>query len=191
MAQKKTKQAASTPRDDTSVVTPAVPSDKPELSILQLLRRIIRAVDINSRRLALRHGITGPQLVCLSTLCDEGPMTSADLSRKVFVSASTITGIIDRLEKQGYVKRHRNVVDRRRVLLHPTDEGIRLVLRAPSPLQDQLLNRLTNLPNIEQAAIMLSLQRVVDLLEAQQLDASPMLATGDLESKPANEADPD
>src|SRR5690606_36389384 len=77
-----------------SYTGPPLPQ-KPEIQILQALRRIIRAVDIHSRELAVRYGITGPQLVCLATLCDDGAMTGAELSCRVFVSASTITGIID------------------------------------------------------------------------------------------------
>lgn len=159
-----------------------VPADEKELTILQSLRRIIRAVDIHSRKLVAQYGITGPQLVCLVTLCDEGAMTSAELSRKVFVSASTITGIIDRLERAGYVSRTRDDIDRRRVLLQPTDNGFKLAYRAPSPIQDQLVKRLHELPELERSAIALSLQRIVDLMEVSSVDASPILATGDIQA---------
>lgn len=160
---------------------PQMPADQTELAILQSLRRIIRAVDLHSRKLAANYGITGPQLVCLATLCDDGAMTSAELSRRVFVSASTITGIIDRLERHGYVERRRDDIDRRRVLLQPTPEGFKLVYRAPSPIQDQLIEKLRTLPDLDQAAISTSLQRIVDLMEARDVDASPILATGEIQ----------
>ncbi len=166
------------PRD--SYTGPPLPP-KPEIQILQALRRIIRAVDIHSRELAVRYGITGPQLVCLATLCDDGAMTGAELSRRVFVSASTITGIIDRLEKRGYVERKRDAVDRRRVLLHATPEGYKLAYNAPSPLQGKLSRRLHELPELERATIGFSLQRVVELMEARDIDASPMLTTGEMQ----------
>jgi DNA-binding MarR family transcriptional regulator len=133
------------------------------------------------------YGITGPQLVCLVTLCDAGAMTSSELSRRVFVSASTITGIIDRLEKSGYVERKRDTIDRRRVLLHPTEQGFKLAYRAPSPIQDRLMQRLRELPALEQIAISMSLQRIVDLMEARTLDASPILATGDIHADARDE----
>ncbi|MBZ0135440.1 MAG: MarR family transcriptional regulator [Planctomycetes bacterium] len=109
-------------------------------------------------------------------------MTSAELSRRVFVSASTITGIIDRLERAGFVIRKRDDIDRRRVLLQPTDAGFKLAYRAPSPIQDQLVQKLHDLPELERSAIAMSLQRIVDLMEARSVDASPMLATGDIHS---------
>jgi DNA-binding MarR family transcriptional regulator len=165
---------------DGAYTGPPLPQ-KPEIQILQALRRIIRAVDIHSRELAARYGITGPQLVCLATLCDEGAMTGAELSRRVFVSASTITGIIDRLEKGGYVERKRDEIDRRRVLLHATAEGYKLAYNAPSPLQGKLKQRLNELPELERATIGFSLQRVVELMEARDIDASPMLTTGEMQ----------
>lgn len=178
-------EAAET-RQERGYTGPPVPP-KPELQILQALRRIIRAVDIQSRRLASRYGITGPQLVCLATLCDEGALTSAELSRRVYVSASTITGIIDRLEQRGYVERKRDEIDRRRVLLHATPEGYKLAYRAPSPLQDKLMERLHNLPDLERAAIGMSLERVVELMEARDLDASPILTTGEMSDDPGHD----
>lgn len=167
---------------------PPLPA-KPELQILQALRRIIRAVDIHSRKLAAQYGITGPQLVCLATLCDDGAMTGAELSRRVYVSASTITGIIDRLEQRGYVERKRDDIDRRRVLLHATPEGYKLAYRAPSPLQDKLMERLHELPDLERAAIGMSLERVVELMEARDLDASPILTTGEMSDDPGHDPD--
>jgi DNA-binding MarR family transcriptional regulator len=98
----------------------------------------------------------------------------------VFVSASTITGIIDRLEKRGYVERKRDEIDRRRVLLAPTPEGFKLAYNAPSPLQGKLKQRLNELPELERATIGLSLERVVELMEARDIDASPMLTTGEM-----------
>lgn len=166
----------------TGQTGPDVPRANAELTILQALRRIIRAVDIHSRALASRYGVTGPQLVCLTTLCDSGAMTSAELSRRIFVSASTITGIIDRLEKNGLVERKRDEIDRRRVLLHPTGEGFKLAYRAPSLLQDELMRKVRELPQEQQDRISQSLQQIVDLMEARSLDASPILTTGDIQA---------
>jgi DNA-binding MarR family transcriptional regulator len=165
---------------DAAYSGPPLPDHQTELKILQSLRRIIRAVDTHSRSLSGRFGITGPQLVCLTTLCEAGPMTGAELSRRVFVSASTITGIIDRLEKGGYVERRRDDVDRRRVLLHPTREGFELAQVAPSPLQERFVERLRDLPEPDRREINEALERVVELMEAREIDASPILTTGDI-----------
>jgi DNA-binding MarR family transcriptional regulator len=164
----------------TGKKTRSAPPKADELGILRSLRRIIRAVDIHSRDLSAGFGVTGPQLVCLLTLCDDGAMTSAELGRRVFVSASTITGIIDRLEQRGLVTRVRDRIDRRRTLLHPTHKAFKLAYRAPSPLQGQLAEKLRRLPRHERESIAVSLQRIVELMEARDIDASPMLTTGEI-----------
>ena len=58
-----------------------------------------------------------------------------------------------------------------------TAAGAELARRAPSPLQQTLANALNELPELEQATIALSLERVVQLMEAPEVDASPILET--------------
>jgi hypothetical protein len=61
-----------------------------------------------------------------------------------------------------------------------TPTGTRLVDQAPSPLQEGLANALNDLAEIERATIALSLQRIVDLMEAGAVEAAPVLETGQL-----------
>lgn len=157
--------------------TPKIPSKRYDLKILQGLRKIMR-VDIHSRKLVATHDITAPQLICLSTLAEEGPLTQKQIAERVFLSPSTVVGILDRLEGKALVLRARDTRDRRRVNVTATARGKRLVEFAPSPLQEGLARSLTNLPEIEQATIALSLQRIVDLMEIETLDAAPILDPG-------------
>lgn len=160
--------------------TPQVPKGSYELRILQSLRRIIRAVDIHSHKLASRHNITGPQLACLLAIQEAGPLTSANLAKKVYLSPSTMVGIIDRLEEKKLVERNRDRKDRRRVHISITPAGRELVEAAPSLLQDTLSSALVELPEIEQVSITLALEKLVDLMEARHIGAAPVLETGPL-----------
>ncbi|MCK6440172.1 MAG: MarR family transcriptional regulator, partial [Planctomycetes bacterium] len=121
------------------------------------------------------YGITGPQLVCLKTLIDEGPMSLTTLARRVHVGGSTITGIIDRLVAKGLVLRVQDAGDRRRSVVSATKKASGFVSKAPSPLQETFATRLAKLPELEQAAIAMSLQRIVHLMEAEDIDAAPIL----------------
>jgi len=112
---------------------------------------------------------------------EEGPLNSSAISKSIFLSPSTIVGILDRLESRGLVSRERDSNDRRIVKVTASDEGMKLAEAAPSPLQDSLANALKQLPELEQATIALSLQRIVDLMEAEQLEAAPILETDQLE----------
>lgn len=148
-----------------------------DLRILRSLRRIIRSVELYSKQLTSTNQITAPQLVCLLAVVDHGPLTATAISREVHLSASTVVGILDRLEEKGLVVRARAHDDRRVVQVSATPRGADLARRAPSPLQQTLANALNALPELEQATIALSLERIVALMEAQEIDAAPILAT--------------
>lgn len=149
-----------------------------DLQILRSLRRIIRAVDLYSRKLRKDYDITGPQLMCLLEIAAYGPITSSAIGKSVHLSASTVVGIIDRLEAKGLIKRERDQRDRRLVYVTVTDLGREVTAATPSPLQDSFAKALRNLPDHEQAAISRSLELIVDLMEAHQVDAAPILTTG-------------
>lgn len=147
----------------------------PQERVLMAMRRIIRAVDVYSRRLRSEHDMTGPQLVCLLTLSNGGTLTLSQLSRAVHLSASTLVGILDRLEAKGLISRERDKVDRRVVKLTITDKGRQAAASSPSPLQSNFATRLLSLPVQEQHAIADSLERVVELMEASHMEALPVL----------------
>lgn len=144
--------------------------------ILGSLRRIIRAVDLYSRYLALRHSLTGPQLVCVRHLLRHGAMAPGTLARGISLSPATVTGIIDRLEKRGLVTRERSKDDKRKVEIALTDEGRRLGEQMPPPLHETFSRRLKELSVEEQAEIDRVLAKIVSMMEAQEFAASPLFA---------------
>src|SRR5690554_3527172 len=137
-----------------------------DLRILRALRRITRSIALHCCQLAAYSNITAPQLVCLRAVVDNGPLTATAISREIHVSPSTVVGILDRLEDKGWILRERGREDRRIVFITATEEGIALVRDTPSPLQQKLADSLNNLPEIEQATITMSLERIVDLMES-------------------------
>lgn len=149
-----------------------------ELRILRSLRRIIHSVDLYSKELAATNRITAPQLICLLHVANNGPVSATAIGREVHLSPSTVVGILDRLEEKGLVERQRSREDRRIVRVTATREGVELARKSPSPLQQTLANALSDLPELEQATIALSLERIVALMEAPEVDAAPILATG-------------
>jgi DNA-binding MarR family transcriptional regulator len=163
--------------------TPAPEGEGYDLQILQSLRKIIRSVDIHSRKLSTKHDITAPQLITLLALVEHGPLTVAAIAKEIHLSSSTLVGIIDRLEAKSYVSRERSIQDRRQVIITPTDKGIRFAAEAPSPLQETLATALNELPLTEQIAISHALERVVELMEAKEIDAAPILQAGAIEGK--------
>lgn len=153
-----------------------------DLRILRALRRIIQAVDIHSRKLASVHNITTPQLVTLLWIVESGSSTASDIAKQIHLSNSTVVGILDRLESKALIARERSTQDRRLVHVRATEAGAELARSAPSPLQDVFADAFRRLPELEQNTIALSLERIVDLMEARNIDAAPLLDSGEIAS---------
>lgn len=147
---------------------------------LRSIRRIIRQVSTHSRQLAQQSGLTVPQLLCMRAIADlpAGEVTVAAVAETVDLSRSTVSTITERLVRAGLVDRARSSRDRRRVELSLTAEGRGRLAAMPRPLQDRFLARLGALDAEEQEAILATLERVVGLMEAEELDAAPMLVPG-------------
>ena len=65
-----------------------------------------------------RIGINATDLNCLNILSFSGQLTAGELARATGLTTASITGVIDRLEEVGYVRRERDARDRRRVVVH-------------------------------------------------------------------------
>lgn len=150
-----------------------------EEEVLRNLRRLIRAVDLYSRRLVNETGLSGPQLICLRQLARDGAMQSGRLAEAVNLSAATVSGILDRLEARGLVSRERQLDDKRRVLVDLTPEGQGAIHDAPPAMHDSFLFKYRNLPESQRLQITRTLRKLVSMMSAGELDAAPILVPGD------------
>jgi DNA-binding MarR family transcriptional regulator len=147
-----------------------------DLRILRALRRITRSIALHSRQLASYSNITAPQLVCLRAVVEHGSLTATAISREIHVSPSTVVGILDRLEDKGLIRRERGREDRRIVFVTATQAGAELAEATPSPLQKKLADALNDLPEIERATMTMSLERIVNLIEATKVVEPELIA---------------
>ncbi|MUK92793.1 MarR family transcriptional regulator [Aliivibrio fischeri] len=143
--------------------------------VLVAIRQIIRAIDLHSKKLSKEYGLTGPQLILMRAIQEMDNVTIKELSKHTNVSQATTTTIIDRLELSGYVQRIRSESDRRKVHAHLTDKGKELLDNAPLPLQDSFVNKFHNLEAWEQSLLLSSVQRVSAMMNAEDIDAAPVL----------------
>jgi DNA-binding MarR family transcriptional regulator len=153
-----------------------------EESIIASLRRIIRAVDLHSRYLAQRYGLTGPQFVLLRELARNQPLSTGELAQRVSLGQATVSQILDRLGKRELVKRNRSDVDKRRVMNEITDKGREAIKTSPSLMQERFTTELKKLADWERTLILSTLQRVASMMQAEELTASPVLLTGPLDA---------
>jgi DNA-binding MarR family transcriptional regulator len=160
------------------VTTPADAPVSVTVQVVEALRRIIRAVDLHSRSLVQRYRLTGPQLVVLKAIADGKPTSVGEIARSVHLSQATVSGILDRLETRRLVSRNRSRDDRRRVVVSLSAEAEETLRSAPPLLQEHFIQRFLELDELEQRGTLAALKRVVSLMEAKDLDATPILATG-------------
>ncbi len=86
--------------------------------------RFIASVVLHNVTVAQRLGLGGSDLQFLTLLDIHGPLAPGRLAALSGLGTGTVTGVIDRLEKAGYVRRDRDVADRRRVLVVPVPESL-------------------------------------------------------------------
>jgi len=101
------------------------------------------------------HGITGAQYGVLRCLADAGPggLMLSDLSRLLMVTCGNVTGVVDRLEQAGLLRRERSPDDRRVVFARLTPEGASLFDRVMPEHLDLISELMESLPLHEREAL--------------------------------------
>ncbi|SET11897.1 MarR family winged helix-turn-helix transcriptional regulator [Paracoccus homiensis] len=160
-------------------------SDTPDERIdnaLIALRRILRATELYERELAQAAKLTPAKLRVLQILAsrDGRSATPTALAQQMGVSQATVTALVDQLEKRGFARRERSSTDRRQNFVTLTDDGGAALKSAPSALQQNFVGSFQKLENWEQLMTIAVLDRVAGMLNAGEIDASPVLTIGDI-----------
>jgi DNA-binding MarR family transcriptional regulator len=150
-------------------------------AVLIALRQIIRAIDLRSKSLVKQFGLTGPQLLILQEIARAEEITASELAKSISLSQATVTGILERLEKRTLITRRRSNSDRRRVKVSATPTGRQLLEAAPPLMQESFVEQFDRLQNWEQHMILSSLQRLVAMMDAKQIEAAPILTSEPLD----------
>ncbi len=131
------------------------------------IKRLIQAEEYHTKALNKEYQVSAPQLNCLMALFKNGPLPPSQIARHILVESSTVTGIIDRLEQKGFVKRIRSSQDRRKIFIELTDSGRMLASYAPPPIQLKLHDGLKKLNRQELDRILKVLSMLTGLLDVQ------------------------
>lgn len=153
---------------------------EPEIAnaTLKALRRVLRATEGGTRKIAAATGLTPSQLLVLREIDAGEEVTPGRVAQRLQFSHATITAIVDRLVALDLAHRARSDQDKRRVLLETTEQGRRRLLEAPDMLQEKFETGFAALPGWEQAMILAGVERLADLLGAADVDAAPLLDAG-------------
>lgn len=152
------------------------------LEILVNLRKIIRSINLESKRIEKQFGVSIPQLMSLQYLSEqkENKATASELKMHLKLNASTMSGIISRLEQKKLIARLVNPQDRRATFITLTPQGIELLEDPPTTLQEKLTARLSKLSPERIASLNEHIDLLVQIMDAEELDASPIITTSEI-----------
>ncbi len=146
---------------------PNAAANEPKPEVDSIVETIIYLYT-ESRRLtkgmAREVGLTGPQLTVIKLLETFDNLSLSSLSERIRAQNSTVTGIIDRMEREGLVRRERSTSDRRVVHIRLSDKGQRLARQIqvePMEIFRDALMSLTQADLRDLLRIMNKLQRYV------------------------------
>ena len=140
--------------------------------IIFSIRRLMQAGELYTKELNKVYNVSAAQLNCLLALYENGPRPPSKISKHILVNSSTMTGIVDRLEKKGLVERARNSPDRRIITIELTKPGKMLAENAPPPIQQKIFDGLNKLSEREIKLIARNLKKLTDMLDVQDLEVT-------------------
>ena len=150
------------------------------IEILVSIRKIVRSLNLESKGIQKDFGLSITQLLCLGHL-ENSPgykSTHKELMNLLSLNSSTVTGIINRLEKRGYVARlPKKTGDKRVTYVILTASGIKLLEETPNVLHDRLAKRLASLSEQDRNLVKKALEIIISAMQIKQIEASPLLTT--------------
>ena len=149
------------------------------IDILIKLRKIVRSVNLESKRVEKEQGVSIPQLLCLQFLAEQEDYRTNATKLKIFLNlnASTISGILKRLEKKGLVAKLPKASDKRITLISLTAKGMELIKSAPITFQEKLSEKLQALPPEKLQTIIDGIDILTGIMEVDEIDASPIITS--------------
>ncbi|MGK7397166.1 MAG: MarR family winged helix-turn-helix transcriptional regulator [Candidatus Cyclobacteriaceae bacterium M3_2C_046] len=145
--------------------------------ILADIRKIVHAVNQESKQIEKEFGISIPQLLCIQHLnkSEDFRLTHKDISQKLSLNSSTVTGIIDRLEKKGLVARLPKKGDKRVTFISLTSRGEELIKSAPDLLHSRLLKKLKQASSSELEVVKNGLLILTQYLGLNNMSDPPII----------------
>lgn len=127
-------------------------------------------------------GISIPQLIILQFLSEqeEYKAQASQIKKHINLNASTVSGIIKRLESKSLVARLPRPDDRRASYVTLTAKAWELLQKSPVTLQEKMTERLKNLDDKQIEGLSENIDLLIHLMDAEDIDAAPLITNADL-----------
>lgn len=148
--------------------------------ILVYIRKIVRSVNLESKRIQKKYEVSIPQLLVLGFLTEQDnyQASHAKIAKFLTLNPSTATGILQRMEKKGWIARLPHPTDRRTVIVAITVKGLELQRKTPSLLHEKITNRLETASDTKIEELKLAFEAIIDFLKIEDVEASPIITGG-------------
>lgn len=93
------------------------------LRFMQEMWNLSHALDVRSKRMAVKLGVTGPQRLVIRVIGQKPEMTASEIAATLGLHPSTLSGVLSRLDKGGFIERRVDAEDRRRARFTLTASG--------------------------------------------------------------------
>lgn len=155
--------------------------DNRSSTALVALRRILKVTELNARELAQQSELTTSQFLLLQYVAQQGQALPSSIAKAIELKQATITVLLNQLESAGLVTRRRDTRDRRRVWVRLTDAAQEILEQSPDLLQSRFESAFDRLEGWEQSMLIATLERIAVMLNADEVEAAPVLDVGDLD----------
>lgn len=118
-------------------------------SVLDSIRKIVRALRVASRAAEKSTGLSGAQVFLLQKLADGGGLSIKELTAQTLTHQSSVSVVVQRLVDRKFVERTLSAVDRRRVELFLTEAGRAAISTSHDLAQDRLIGALRAMPKMQ------------------------------------------
>lgn len=132
-----------------------------------LMRGLGTRTILHEQNVATSLGLYNNDFISLDILREAGPITAGELSKKTGLTTGSITALVDRLEKKGYVHRQNDPTDRRRVIIVPDYESKDEVSNSYRPLHTAMIELASSYTEEELALITQFIGKASAILEEQ------------------------
>ena len=152
------------------------------IEILVKLRKIIRSINLESKKIEKELGVSIPQLLILQYLSDQEDYKAfaKDIKEYINLNASTVSGIISRLEIKGLIAKLPKPNDKRAVYIVLTAKGADLLQKSPTTLQEKLSQKLKKLTPEQIEELNKNIELLTSIMDVEDVDAAPLLIIKEL-----------
>lgn len=159
------------------------------IEILVKLRKIIRSINLESKKIEKELGVSIPQLLVLQYLSDQDDYKAfaKDIKAYINLNASTVSGIISRLESKSLVARLPKLHDKRAVYITLTAKGSELIQKSPTTLQEKLSLKLKKLTPGQINELDRNIELLTAIMDVEDIDAAPLLTIKEMTNTSSEE----